>query len=319
MRYLRRKKMNVLITGGAGFIGSHIVDLLIENDYNVSIIDNLTHGKKKNINPKATFYEMDIRDKNISKIFEKEKPEFVIHNAAQISVPNSIVDPINDASINIIGTINVLETARKFNVKKILYPASAAIFGEPSYLPIDEDHPLEMLSGYGVTKHTVEHYLKVYKSLYNIDYVSLRCSNVYGPRQDYSGEGGVVAIFCEKLLNNEKPFIYGDGYQIRDFVFVKDVARAYLMAIESDIHGIFNVCTNSKITVNELLSTINHILHKDVTAVYTDSREGDIRDSYMTYDKINSVIGWEPEKSILEGLKETLDYYKQYSKSESII
>lgn len=301
--------MNVLVTGGAGFIGSHIVDLLIENDYKVSIIDNLSHGKKENINPKAVFYEMDIRYEDIQEIFQREKPEFVIHNAAQISVPNSIIDPINDASINIMGTINVLEAARKVNVKKIIYPASAAIFGEPSYLPIDEAHPLEMLSGYGVTKHTVEHYLKVYKSLYNIDYISLRCSNVYGPRQDYSGEGGVVAIFCEKLLNDEKPFIYGDGYQIRDFVFVKDVAKAYLMAIESKVNGIFNVCTNSKVTVNELLSTINNILHKDITAIYTHSRDGDIRDSYMSYDKINKVIGWKPEKTLIEGIKETLNYY----------
>lgn len=302
--------MKVLITGGAGFIGSHIVDLLIEKKYKVSIIDNLIHGRKENINPKATFYEMDIRDEKILEIFQKEKPEIVIHNAAQISVPNSIIDPINDASINIMGSINVLEAARKFNVKKVLYPASAAIFGEPSYLPIDEEHPLEMLSGYGVTKHTVEHYLKVYKSLYNIDYVSLRCSNVYGPRQDYSGEGGVVAIFCEKLLKDERPFIYGDGFQIRDFVFVKDVARAYLMAIESNTHGIFNVCTNSKITVNELLSTINGILNKDITSIYTNPREGDIRESYMTYDKINRAIGWSPEKNIIDGLKETLNYYK---------
>ncbi|AGK98816.1 NAD-dependent epimerase/dehydratase family protein [Clostridium pasteurianum] len=311
--------MNVLITGGAGFIGSHIVDLLVEKHYKVSIIDNLSHGKKENINSKAVFYEMDIRNEKILEVFEKEKPKFVIHNAAQISVPNSIVDPVNDASINIMGTINVLEAARKFNVKKIIYPASAAIFGEPSYLPIDEEHPLEMLSGYGVTKHTVEHYLKVYKSLYNIDYVSLRCSNVYGPRQDYSGEGGVIAIFCEKLLNNERPFIYGDGYQIRDFVFVKDVARAYLMAIESEAQGIFNVCTNSKVTVNELLSSINSILHKDIAPIYTDSREGDIRDSYMSYDKINRLLGWKPEKSLIEGLKETLDYYNKYSKSESIV
>lgn len=301
--------MNVLVTGGAGFIGSHIIDLLIENNYEVSIIDNLSHGNKQNINPKATFYNMDIRDRKVEDIFKKENPEFVIHNAAQISVPNSIVDPGNDASINIMGTINILEASRKVNVKKIIYPASAAIFGEPSYLPIDESHPLEMLSGYGVTKHTVEHYLKVYKSLYNIDYISLRCSNVYGPRQDYSGEGGVVAIFCEKLLNDEKPIIYGDGNQIRDFVFVKDVAKAYLMSIKSEVSGIFNVCTNSKVTVNELLNTINSILHKDIKADYTNPREGDIRDSYMSYDKINKIIGWKPEKTLIEGIKETLKYY----------
>jgi UDP-glucose 4-epimerase len=253
---------------------------------------------------------MDIRDTKLIEVFEIEKPDYVIHNAAQISVPASVDDPMNDASINILGTVNVLEASRKVNVKKVIYPASAAIFGEPSYLPIDEEHPLEMLSGYGVTKHTVEHYLKVYKSLYNIDYVVLRCANIYGPRQDSSGEGGVIAIFCEKLLMDQTPYIYGDGEQIRDFVYVKDVAKAYLMALQSDINGIYNVSTNIKITINELFKVINELLNKNISCIYTDERKGDIRDSYMTYDKIKGEIGWEPETSITDGLKETLNYYR---------
>lgn len=301
--------MKVIVTGGAGFISSHVVDLLIDNNYEVCIIDNLTHGSVKNINKKAKFYEMDIRDAKLKKIFQIEKPDYVIHNAAQISVPASIDDPMNDASINIMGTINVLEACSSVNVKKIIYPASAAIFGEPSYLPIDEAHPLEMLSPYGVTKHTVEHYLKVYKGLYNIDYVALRCANVYGPRQDSSGEGGVIAIFCEKLLKDEIPYIYGDGNQIRDFVYVKDVAKAYLMALNSDISGIYNVSTNVKITINELFKIINKLLNKNISCIYTDERKGDIRESYMTYDKIEKKIGWKPETSITEGLEETLSYY----------
>lgn len=301
--------MKVIVTGGAGFISSHVVDLLIDNNYEVCIIDNLTHGSVKNINKKAKFYEMDIRDAKLKEIFQIEKPDYVIHNAAQISVPASIDDPMNDASINIMGTINVLEACSSVNVKKIIYPASAAIFGEPSYLPIDEAHPLEMLSPYGVTKHTVEHYLKVYKGLYNIDYVALRCANVYGPRQDSSGEGGVIAIFCEKLLKDEIPYIYGDGNQIRDFVYVKDVAKAYLMALNSDISGIYNVSTNVKITINELFKIINKLLNKNISCIYTDERKGDIRESYMTYDKIEKKIGWKPETSITEGLEETLSYY----------
>jgi UDP-glucose 4-epimerase len=302
--------MKVIITGGAGFISSHVVDLLIDNNYEVCIIDNLTHGSINNINKKAKFYEMDIRDIKLIEVFEIEKPDYVIHNAAQISVPASVDDPMNDASINILGTVNVLEASRKVNVKKIIYPASAAIFGEPSYLPIDEEHPLEMLSGYGVTKHTVEHYLKVYKTLYNIDYVVLRCANIYGPRQDSSGEGGVIAIFCEKLLMDQTPYIYGDGEQIRDFVYVKDVAKAYLMALQSDINGIYNVSTNIKITINELFKVINELLNKNISCIYADERKGDIRDSYMTYDKIKGEIGWKPETSITEGLKETLNYYR---------
>ncbi len=303
--------MKVLITGGAGFIGSHIVDMLIQKNYSVVILDNLSHGKKVNLNKNAIFYDVDICDKNIIDIFEKEKPDFVIHNAAQISVPNSILDPINDANINIIGSINLLEAAAKVGVKKIIYPASAAIFGEPKYLPIDEAHPLEMVSGYGVSKHTVEHYLKMYKALYNLDFVSFRYSNVYGPRQDCSGEGGVVAIFCEKLLKDEKPFIYGDGSQIRDFIYVKDIALANILALETNISGIYNVCTNEKVTVNDLLANINSILEKQISPIYTSERKGDIKNSYMSYDKIYKQFGFKPITSISEGLKETLKYYKQ--------
>lgn len=303
--------MKVLVTGGAGFIGSHMTDLLIENNYDVCIIDSLIHGKRSNINPKAKFYKMDIRDEKVLEVFEKEKPDYLIHDAAQISVPNSIKDPLNDASINILGTINVLEAARKTGVKKIIYPASAAIFGEPKYLPIDEKHPLNMMSGYGVTKHTVEHYLNVYKQLYNIDYICLRYSNVYGPRQDSSGEGGVVAIFSEKLINDESPYIFGDGEQIRDFVFVKDVALANMMALKSNKCGIYNVCTNEKITVNELLKYFNSVLNKNINAINAVEREGDIRNSYMSYDKIADELGWKPTIGIMEGLKQTLEFYKK--------
>ncbi|MDP4143919.1 MAG: GDP-mannose 4,6-dehydratase [Bacillota bacterium] len=302
--------MKVLVTGGAGFIGSNIVDLLIEKNYEVCVIDSLIHGKRSNINPKAKFYEVDIRDKKVIEVFDEYRPDFVVHNAAQISVSNSVKDPVNDADINIMGTINILEAAKKCNVKKIIYPASAAIFGEPVYLPIDEKHPLDMISGYGVSKHTVEHYLKVYKSLNNIDYVSLRYSNVYGPRQDSSGEGGVVAIFCEKMLNDESPFIYGDGEQIRDFVFVEDVAKANLLAIESNANGIMNICTNNKVTVNDLFETIRNVLGKDIKATYTSEREGDIKNSYMTYKKAKDSLGWQPETTIEEGLRKTIEYYK---------
>lgn len=242
--------MKVLVTGGAGFIGSHIVDQLIEEGYEVCIIDNMSHGKKENINKNAKFYKIDIRDKEIINIFKKEKPDYVIHEAAQISVQNSMINPIEDAEINILGSINILEACRKVNVKKIIYPASAAIFGEPEYLPIDESHPLNMISSYGVSKHTVEHYLKVYKELYGINYSILICSNVYGPRQDSSGEGGVVSIFFDKILKGQVPTIFGDGEQVRDFVYVKDVVMANSMMLKTDKCGIYNLCTNTKTTIN---------------------------------------------------------------------
>jgi len=302
--------MKVLVTGGAGFIASHIVDTLLSQGHEVSIMDNLIHGKKEYINTKAKFYEIDIRDKNVVEIFKKEKLDVLIHHAAQITVTNSITDPIYDADVNIMGTLNLLECARKTGVKKVIYPASAAIFGEPQYLPIDEEHPLNMISGYGVSKHTVEHYLRIYKELYDMDYVVLRYSNVYGPRQDSTGEGGVVAIFSENMSRNGSPYIFGDGEQIRDFVYVKDVARANLMAIESEKCGIYNVCTNEKVTINNLVNHFNVILKKDIKPIFIPERMGDIKHSYMTYKKINHDLGWKPQYDILEGLKETLEYYK---------
>jgi len=302
--------MKVIVTGGAGFIGSHIADLLINEGHDVCIIDNLVHGKKENINSKVKFYEMDIRDEKLCEVFEKEKPDVLIHEAAQIKVPNSIKDPIYDASVNILGTLNLLEACRKAKVKKVIYPSTAAAFGEPQYLPIDEQHPLDMMSGYGVSKHTVEHYLKVYNKLYGIDYVILRYSNVFGPRQDSTGEGGVISIFAEKMINNEVPSIYGDGEQIRDFVYVKDVAKANLMAMKCNINGIFNVSTNVKTTINYLFSLYNELLQKNMKPVYTSERAGDIRDSYMSYDKIEKEIGWTPDYTLLDGLKETIEFYK---------
>ena len=302
--------MKIIVTGGAGFIGSHIVELLLNKGHEICVIDNLVHGKMEHVDKRVTFYKIDIRNERLLEIFEKERPDILVHHAAQIKVPNSISDPIYDASINIIGTLNLLECAKKVGVKKVIYPASAAMFGEPQYLPIDEDHPLNMISGYGVSKHTIEHYLRVYKELYDVDYVVLRYSNVYGPRQDSTGEGGVVAIFSEKMVRKEVPYIFGDGEQIRDFVYVKDIARANLIAIESDKCGIYNVCTNEKVTINNLVHHFNEILGSDIKPIYKSERDGDIKNSYMTYKKIECELGWKPEYDICKGLQETLEYYK---------
>lgn len=303
--------MKAMVTGGAGFIGSHIVDLLLENNYEVCIIDNLSHGKIQNVNPKAKFYKYDILNKDIFNIFQIEKPDIVVHEAAQISTADSIIDPIKDAKINIIGTLNVLEAAKSVKVSKIVYSSSAAVFGEPKYLPVDEEHPLNMVSNYGASKHVVEHYLEIYRNLYNINYVVLRYSNVYGPRQDSLAEGGVISIFCDKVLKDESPYIYGDGEQTRDFIYVKDVAKANLLAIESDSEGIFNVSSNNSVSINELFKTIASILNKSLKPIYTEKRDGDLINSYMSYEKIFKQIGWEPQYGIIEGLKETIESYKK--------
>lgn len=303
--------MKIIVTGGAGFIGSHITDMLIKRGHRVCVIDSLVHGRIENLNPDAKFVKMDIRDKGIEDVFINEKPDILIHEAAQISVPSSIEDPVYDAEVNIIGTLNLLKSAKKSGVRKIIYPASAAIFGEPEYLPVDEAHPLNMMSGYGVTKHTVEHYLKVYNSLYGIKYTIFRYANVYGPRQDSTGEGGVVAIFCENLIKGRQPVIFGDGEQTRDFVYVKDVAGANMLALEAGDNEIFNVCTNSAVSVNQLLSAMNTVAGTGFEAVYKPTREGDIRNSFMTYGKIKGALGWTPNYCLEEGLKETFEYYKK--------
>ncbi|WP_238884660.1 NAD-dependent epimerase/dehydratase family protein [Clostridium sp. YIM B02551] len=303
--------MKVLVTGGAGFIGSHIVDEYIKNNHEVVIVDDMSHGSKINVNKLAKFYNIDIRSEDLATIFEKEKFDIVNHHAAQISVPNSIEDPIEDASINIMGTLNILECCRKFGVKKVIYPASAAIFGEPKYLPIDEEHPLNMQCGYGVTKHTVEHYLEVYNKLYGINYTVFRYANVYGPRQDSKGEGGVIAIFSERFLKKEVPVIFGDGEQSRDFVYVKDVAKANLIALTELNNNIYNVSTNIEISLNKLISVFNNLVNSSIKPIYKEERIGDIRNSFMIYDKIKNECSWKPNYSLEEGLTETLRYYSE--------
>lgn len=301
--------MKIIVTGGAGFIGSNIVDELINLGHDVVIVDNFERGGKENINSKAKVYKIDIRDKGLWKIFEVERPEIVYHHAAQIKVPYSIENPMEDVDINIIGSVNLLECCRKYKVKKVIYPSSAAIFGHPKYLPIDEKHPLNMLSGYGVTKHTVEHYLYLYHELYGINYTVFRYANVYGPRQDASGEGGVIAIFCDSLISNNDIHIFGDGDQTRDFVYVKDVVRANILALDGLDNDIYNVSTNDEVSINKVLRLISNELDLEVTAKYGEERVGDIKNSYMTYEKINKISNWEPKYSIKDGIKETVKYY----------
>lgn len=302
--------MKVLITGGAGFIGSHTCDYFVSKGCEVIVIDDLSHGKRENLNPAARFYNTSICDASaMEEIFSKERPSLLIHLAAQIKVPESIQNPAQDAEINIIGTINLLEAGRKNGLQKIIYAASAAIFGEPEYLPIDEGHPLNMISGYGVSKHTAEHYLSVYYKLYGISYVSLRYANVFGPRQDSTGEGGVISIFAERFSKNMPPVIFGDGEQIRDFVYVKDVARANFLAAVSDYTGILNVCTNQKTSVNKLVAAFHEIYGKPLPPIYEPPRCGDILVSYMSYSRIESELGWKPAYALKEALKETVEYY----------
>lgn len=304
--------MKVLVTGGAGFIGSHIVDHLIKNKHEAVIIDNMSTGKEENINPSSVFYRVDIMDyKSLEKVFNDEKPDYVIHHAAQINIQNSILDPTFDAEINIVGTINLLRCCVKFDTKKIIYASSAAVYGNPVYLGIDEEHPVKPLSFYGISKHTPEHYFEAFSDLYNLKFTILRYSNAYGIRQDPKGEGGVVSIFVDKLLTNKTPVIFGDGTQTRDFIYVEDIALANLAAIHSGDGEIVNISINQPTSLIELLKMMNEICGTSINPIHTEAKQGDIKTSYLINSKAKQILSWEPIYSLHEGLRLTMEYYRK--------
>ncbi len=301
--------MKVLVTGGAGFIGSHIVDKLIDNNYEVVVVDNLSTGNINNINPTAKFYNLDILHPDFETVFIEEHPYIVIHHAAQIDIQTSLKNPAFDAEVNILGTIRLLDYCTKYKVQKIIYASSAAVYGDPRYLGVDEKHPVAPISFYGVSKHTPEHYIKVFCHLTNMSYTILRYANVYGPRQDPKGEGGVVSIFTDKLLNNQAPVIFGDGEQTRDFIYVKDIATANLQALKRGNNEIMNISCNTQTTVNKLFSAMQKIVGKGTKPVFKDPRPGDIIHSYLDNTKAKKLLEWNPKFDLHEGLKETIEYY----------
>lgn len=301
----------VLVTGGAGFIGSHIVDELVKEGAEVVVVDNLSTGCRENVNLKATFYEVDIRDEELKNVFKKEDIDYVIHQAAQIDVQKSIQKPTFDAQNNIGGTINLLEACREYEIKKIIYASSAAVYGTPEYLGIDEDHPVNPISIYGISKHTPEHYIKTYRQLYDLDYTILRYANVYGPRQDPKGEGGVISIFVDAMLQGERPTIFGDGKQTRDFIYVKDIAQANLAALKQADNEVLNISCHDQTSINELVTEMNHILDTDLKPKYEAERPGDIRHSYLTNHKAIKALDWQPEYDLEAGLRATLTYYQE--------
>jgi UDP-glucose 4-epimerase len=306
------KKKKILVTGGAGFIGSHIVDQLIEDNYEVTVVDNLTSGSEKNVNDKARLYQLDIQDSKLETIFQKEHPLYVIHQAAQKDVRFSVADPIFDAKVNILGTINILQNCIQHNVKKIVFASTGgAIYGEQETFPAPEIHPARPMSPYGITKLVAEHYLDYYKTVYQLDYISLRYANVYGPRQDSHGEAGVIAIFVQKMLNGETPLINGDGDQTRDFVFVQDVVRANLLAMRNNSEEhIFNIGTGIETTVNQIFSEIAKLIDSSIEKKHGPAKEGEQRRSVIECTRAKEVLHWKPDVSLVDGLKKTCEYLK---------
>ncbi len=304
--------MNILVTGGAGFIGSHIVDSYIAENHNVIVIDNLSTGKIENINPKANFYKIDINSDELEAVFQNYQIDVINHHAAQIDVRVSVDDPIFDASVNIVGSLKLYELARKYRVKKIIFASSGgAIYGEQIYFPADEEHPLAPCSPYGITKLTNEKYLFYYHTVHNIDFVSLRYSNVYGPRQNPFGEAGVVAIFIKKMLLGEQPIIHGDGNNTRDFVYVSDIVQANLIALGSNIKGVFNVGTGIEHNVNYIFKKLKELTNSNASEFHGPPKIGEQRRSVLSYEKFKKQTGWEPKINLDEGLKLTVDYFKR--------
>ncbi len=303
--------MKILVTGGAGFIASHITDAYINAGHDVVIVDNMSSGRKQNINPKAEFVQMDIRDKNLSELFAKHKFDVVNNQAAQMDVRKSVEDPIFDADNNVIGFINVLQNCAKTGVKKVIFASSGgAIYGEQDYFPADENHVTQPYSPYGITKLVGEKYLFFYALTYGIKYFALRYANVYGPRQNPHGEAGVVAIFATKLLNGEPVVINGDGTQTRDFVFVKDVVKASVRALDKDESQIINIGTGIETNINQIFHTINDLTGKKGEEKHGPGKEGEQMRSVIDYSKAKKIIGWEPEYDLETGLKETVDYFR---------
>jgi len=339
------EKTTVLVTGGAGFIGSHIVDLLIDNNYKVVIVDDLSSGREENINQRARFYKLNITDqKGLAEMFKQEKPDYVCHEAAQISVSFSVRDPLFDAQTNILGSLNLLQCCLNHQVKGIVFASSGGtIYGEPEHFPITEDCPFKPQSPYGISKVAVEHYLDFYQKNCNLDYVSLRYGNVYGPRQDPYGEAGVIAIFIEKMLKGEIPTINGDGEHIRDYVYVEDVAQANLLALQNmvklskvvreiekakekedktetetkskaepeiKLNG-FNLGTGRGVSVNEIFSLLKEIIKFPHPAHYGPPREGDLRKNILDCHLIKEVLGWQPKFDFSVGLEKTVNWFKE--------
>jgi UDP-glucose 4-epimerase len=303
--------MKILVTGGAGFIGSNVVDEFIAQGHEVVVADNLSTGHESNVNPKARFYKIDLRDPALIDIFNHERPEVVDHHAAQADVRKSVTDPLYDQDVNIRGTLNLLECARQSGVRKVIYISSGgAVYGEPVYLPCDEDHPIVPLCPYGVTKHTIEHYLYIYKLLHGMDYTVLRYGNVYGPRQDPLGEAGVVAIFTGRMLKGQLVTINGSGEQVRDFIFVQDCARANALALERGSGRIFNLGWCRATTINEIFSELKRITAYPYEAQYGPAKPGETFKIYIDNQRARRELNWQPAFPLEEGLRLTVEYFK---------
>jgi NAD-binding protein len=302
--------MRITVTGGAGFIGSHLVDRLIEDGHTVQVIDNLYTGNKDFVHSKAQFVELDIRDPSVCSVLEEFRPDYIFHEAAQTEVSTSMSDPMLDCDINLMGLINLLNAAVKLDVKKFLMPSSAAVYGNLDTLPLNEEMIGNPSSFYGLTKLTTEHYLRIYYEAFGLPYICYRYSNVFGPRQGNGGEGGVISIFAKATVKGSPIIIYGDGKQTRDFIYVDDVVEANILGMQHQVTGIYNVSTGISSSVSLLVDEFRNISGKDIEIVYDKPRLGDIRDSVLATDKSEKELLFKAKYNLHDGLIKTYEYFK---------
>lgn len=302
--------MRITVTGGAGFIGSHLVDRLIEDGHTVQVIDNLYTGNKEFVHSKAQFVELDIRDSKLYSVLEEFRPDYIFHEAAQTEVSTSMTDPMLDCDINLMGLINLLNAAVKLDIKKFLMPSSAAVYGNLDTLPLNENMIGNPSSFYGLTKLTTEHYLRIYHEAFGLPYICYRYSNVFGPRQGNGGEGGVISIFAKAIVQDSPIIVYGDGKQTRDFIYVDDVVEANILGMQHQVIGIYNVSTGISSSVNLLVDEFRNISGKDIEVIYDKPRLGDIRDSVLATDKSEKGLLFTAKYNLHDGLIKTYEYFK---------
>ena len=306
--------MKIAVTGGAGFIASHIVDAYIDSGHEVHVIDDFSTGRKENLNPKAIVHNLDIANRDAAALIGKIKPDALNHHAAQMDLRRSVEDPLLDARINIIGFVNLLEASKDAGVKKVIFASSGgAVYGDKEPIPADEEHLTEPMSPYGVSKKTGELYLAYYHAAFGLPYVALRYSNVYGPRQSSKGEAGVVAIFISQLLSGKSPLINGDGKQTRDYVFVGDVVKANVAALESEYTGPLNIGTGKETDVLTICSLLRQGLKSGIDAVHGPAKTGEQRRSCLDTSRARRVLGWSAEVSLPTGLERTFAYWRETS------
>ncbi|AWB45830.1 UDP-glucose 4-epimerase [Paenibacillus sp. CAA11] len=300
--------MKAVVTGGAGFIGSHLVEALLAQGADVAVIDNLSTGHTEYVPKGVQLYQMDIRSEDLEKVLRSLQPEIVFHQAAQVDVQHSVKQPGYDAAVNIAGTANLLKACQLTGVRKVIYASSCAVYGELEAELIREGDPTEPISFYGLSKKTPEIYLQLFHQLYGLSYTILRYANVYGPRQTPKGEGGVVSIFLDRIRRGEPLMVFGDGEQTRDFVYVKDVAAANVAAAFQADQQIVQVSTAAPTSVNQLLDLLSQIHGQKLTPEYHEARAGDIKHSCLSNSRADKLLGWKPKYNLEAGLKETYQY-----------